>query len=233
MYGSGEAQFEGPELYSWELGLDVHVWRFPVVPTNFYFLNEDERTIAQRFRFEEDRLRFSVGRQSLRLLISKYLLVQPQEITFSGERNQKPFIIQPSSRIHFNISHSGGWVLIAIANVELGVDIELVDEDFAYPEILAEHFSGEERDFITGTADPLQAFYYLWTRKEALTKAWGTGLQENLKSANMLSAASWVDTKNKLWKVDSFLILSNYWAALAYPIVSTRVLYFDGRGLLF
>lgn len=228
MIGTVQPLFEKPDHISWDTGNDIHIWKFPVMPANFYFLNDEEKTIAQRFRFDEDRIRFSVGRQSLRLLLSRYLLVQPLEIILSGEKNQKPFIISPSSRIHFNISHSGGWVLIAVATDELGIDIELVDGDFSYREILTEHFNQEETDFITKSTNPAHAFYYLWTRKEALTKAWGTGLQENLKSVHVLQSGPWTDTQKKTWEIESFNISPNYLVALAYSAKLERIFYFEG-----
>jgi 4'-phosphopantetheinyl transferase len=231
MIGSAQPLFQKPDHISWDTGNDIHVWKFPVIPTNFYFLNDEEKIIAQRFRFDEDRVRFSVGRQSLRLLLSRYLSVQPLDIVLSAEKNQKPFLISHSSPIHFNISHSGGWVLIALATEELGIDIEMVDEDFSYGEILSEHFNPEEGDFITKSTDPVRAFYYLWTRKEALTKAWGTGLQENLKAVNALHSGLLTDTHKKTWEIESFSISSNYPAALAYSTKLAHIFYFEGNTL--
>lgn len=231
MIGSVQPLFQKPDHISWDTGNDIHVWKFPVMPANFYFLNDEEKIVAQRFRFDEDRVRFSVGRQSLRLLLSRYLSVQPLDIVLSPEKKQKPFIISPSSRIHFNISHSGGWVLIAVAIEELGIDIEITDEDFSYRELLSEHFNPEEEDFITRAMNPAEAFFYLWTRKEALTKAWGTGLQENLKNVHVLDSGPWTDAQKKTWKIESFIISSNYPAALAYSSKLEHIFYFEGDGL--
>ncbi len=231
MIGTVQPQFQKPDHISWDTGSDIHVWKFPVLPANFYFLNDEEITIARRFRFDEDRLRFSVGRQSLRLLLSRYLSVQPLDIILSGDKNQKPFIISPSSGFQFNISHSGGWVLIAVANAELGIDIEMADEDFSFGEILSEHFNPEEGDFVTKAANPTQAFFYLWTRKEALTKAWGTGLQENLKTVRVLDSGPWTDTQKKTWKIASFNASPNYPAALAYSSKLECIFYFEGDAL--
>ena len=231
MIGTVQPQFQKPDHISWDTGNDIHVWKFPVIPANFYFLNDQEKAIAQRFRFDEDRMRFSVSRQSLRLLLSRYLSVQPLDIILSAEKNQKPFIISPSSRIHFNISHSGGWILIAVATEELGIDIELADEEFSYEEILSEHFNPEEGNFIIKASNPAQAFFYLWTRKEALTKAWGTGLQENLKNVHVLDSGLWTDTQKKTWKIVSFNAASNYPAALAYSSKLERIFYFEGDAM--
>ncbi len=231
MIGTVQPQFQKPDHISWDTGNDIHVWKFPAIPTNFYFLNDEEKTIAQRFRFDDDRIRFSVGRQSLRLLLSRYLSVQPMDVILSGDKNQKPFIISPSSRIHFNISHSGGWILIAVATEELGIDIEMADEDFSYGEILFEHFNLEEENFIAKATNPAQAFFYLWTRKEALTKAWGTGLQENLKTVNVLDPGPWTDTQKKTWKIASFNASLNYPAALAYSSKLDCIFYFEGDAL--
>lgn len=225
-------RFLPPDLWSMGINSDIHIWRFPVAPGNFYFLSEEEKAFALRFRFEEDRIRFSVGRQSLRLLIAKYLCVQPETIVLSGDKNQKPAIVQPYSDLHFNVSHSGGWVLIALAQKEVGIDIELVEEDFLFQDILGEHFSAPERSFIADSADPAHAFYYLWTRKEALTKAWGTGLQENLQTINGLNTENFIDPGKKSWQLKSFYLSPVYPAAVACSPGIGNILYFQGDGYL-
>ncbi len=226
-------RFLPPDLCSWEINSDIHIWRFPVAPANFYFLTEEEKATVLRFRFEEDRIRFSVGRQSLRLLIAKYLSVKPETIVLSAEKNHKPALLQPEAGLHFNVSHSGGWVLIAVTENEVGVDIELVDEDFSYQDILVEHFSHAERTFIADSVDPLPAFYYLWTRKEALTKAWGTGLQENLQSINALHTGNFSDPEKKSWQLKSFCLSPVYPAAVACSPRIGNILYYQGEGYLF
>ena len=224
---SAEILFTNPDQNSWELGNSVHLWKFPVSPTGFSFLTEPEKEFAGRFRFEADRNRYAVGRRALRFLLSKYLSVSPMEIIISAEKGQKPFISNPSSNIQFNVSHSGDWVLVVFANTPVGIDIERINPEFSYKELLQDHFSEAEQAFISKAADPVSAFYYLWTRKEALTKAWGTGLQENLKQVNVLDLHSIIEMDNKSWQLKSFNISGDYSAAIAYPSNSESIIFLN------
>jgi 4'-phosphopantetheinyl transferase len=223
-----EIRFIQPDENSWKLEKGLHVWKFPVIPTNLSLLTGPEKSLANQFRFEADKFRFAVGRQALRFLLSKYLGTKPLGIDFDHRDRKKPVIIYPVTDIHFNISHSGEWVLIGISRKELGIDIEKMDPVFQYGDLLEEHFSEVEKSFISGAANSLAAFYYLWTRKEALTKAWGTGLQENLKKVSVLSDYSSADPQQKSWKLESFHFSDSYQSALAHFWDTENIIYFDG-----
>jgi 4'-phosphopantetheinyl transferase len=225
-------RFIEPVLKVWNPGNDIHIWKFPAIKVNSPFLTSSENNIASRFRLEDDRNRFTVGRHALRLLLSEYLSVGPSEISISSEIGKKPFVSNPSSEIHFNMSHSGNWILIAFAKNELGIDIEKIDFDFAFQDILPEHFSEAEQVFIAAAADPLAAFYYMWTRKEALTKAWGTGLQENLKQVTVLEAGPLIENGQKSWTLASFCVSEFYPAAIAFIGKLENIIYFDGNALI-
>jgi 4'-phosphopantetheinyl transferase len=85
----------------------------------------------------------------------------------------------PSQGIHFNLSHSGDIVLIALAaGGELGVDVERIRHLENFEQISADFFSPKEvRELRRLPASRAQvAFYACWTRKEAILKAKGVGL---------------------------------------------------------
>jgi len=214
------------------LGNDVHIWKFPAIPLSSSLLTKAEMESAERFHFEGDRNRYKTGRHALRLILSRYLSVNPAELTFTVNRALKPVIQHPAAGIHFNISHSGDWVIMGFAAQELGVDIEKIDPVFVFQDLLQEHFSAEEKDFITESPEPYLAFYYLWTRKEALTKARGTGLQENLKEVRVLNKTSFFEQNKKNWKLESFRVSALYPAAIAFPEDLEKVRFFNGSGFL-
>jgi len=76
--------------------------------------------------------------------------------------------------VHFNISHSDGYVTVAVADCPVGIDIETKTD----PElkISARFYSEEEQEAVRGAADPQKEFRRIWTRKEAYVKCTGTGL---------------------------------------------------------
>ena len=76
---------------------------------------------------------------------------------------------------NFSIAHSGGIVLCAVStDAEIGVDIEqIIPIKLAdYEEQLTEN----EWEYIQTAADQQIAFYKIWTKKEALLKALGRGI---------------------------------------------------------
>jgi len=109
--------------------------------------------------------------------------------------------------------------------------MEKVDPVFAHEDILTEHFSEAEKTFVLSAADPAAAFYFLWTRKEALTKAWGTGLQENLKLVSVLEEDPVIEMNRASWRLKSFSVSENYPAALASHAME-NIFYFDGSDIL-
>ena len=232
LYNVKETLFSDEGLSTWKVGNDVHIWKFPAISLSSSLLTKAEMESAERFRFEGDRNRYTVGRHALRLILSRYLSVNPAELAFTVNGAGKPGIQKPAAEIHFNISHSGEWVIMGFAAQELGVDIEKIDPVFGFYDLLQEHFSAEEKDFISESPEPHLAFYYLWTRKEALTKAWGTGLQENLKEVRVLNKNAGFELNKQNWKLESFRVSALYPAAIAFRGDLEKVHFFNGSAFL-
>lgn len=78
--------------------------------------------------------------------------------------------------LFFNISHSGEYALCAISKKNrVGIDIEAI-KDIDFKEFSG-CFTAREWICINTSDDPGTAFYRFWTRKEAIIKADGKGLQ--------------------------------------------------------
>ena len=106
-------------------------------------LNSDERERAARFRFERDRERFVIRRGTLRELLALYLDEAPERIRFCVNRFGK--LSLPGRRLRFNLSHSHGVALFALAEGrEVGCDIERSDPRFAADHIPERLFSARE-----------------------------------------------------------------------------------------
>ncbi|HIT32695.1 MAG TPA: 4'-phosphopantetheinyl transferase superfamily protein [Candidatus Enterenecus stercoripullorum] len=90
----------------------------------------------------------------------------------------------PHSGDSISISHSGGLVVCALGATPLGLDTEEVR---ASPAALpAEYFTVQERRWINLQPQPLRAFFRLWTRKESLIKAEGSGLSRMLSLPSLV-----------------------------------------------
>ena len=157
----------------------VHVVRFePARITPGPLLDDllaPERARADRFRRDEDRRCFVVGRAAVRRVVGGLLGVAPTALMLSENAHGKP---RAPGAVRFNISHSGGWVLLAIAHGrEVGVDLEQHRDDLAIAEVAETVFSPVEVKALLSLPNPerMAAFFRLWARKEAVIKAEGTG----------------------------------------------------------
>ena len=143
----------------------------------YAMLDDAERAAGRQFRFERDRRRFVVRRGWLRALLAERLDMAPREIRFSRNRFGKPSL--PQRELAFNLSHSAGKALCAVAgDRELGCDLEWRDPSLASPDLAERFFSPAERHCLAALPGDqwLAAFFNCWTRKEAYIKARGMGL---------------------------------------------------------
>ena len=114
----------------------------------------------------------------MRLLIGKYLEINPAEISFQYSEFGKPGIANNNS-LQFNISHSQNIALFAFTKkFNIGVDVEFVNPDIEVKEIAENFFSTNEIRIYLPYLREQQTlgFFNCWTRKEAFIKAVGEGL---------------------------------------------------------
>ncbi len=186
-----------PAPKNWQLAEnEVHVWTVSLDQTPAQVsglaapLSPDEQTRVGRFHFERDRNRFVVGRGTLRLLLGQYLRLPPGEIKFEYTARGKPLLSRTNGldTLHFNLAHSGALALLAVTRVaEVGVDIEQIRPLRDADGIAQRFFSSQESGVLRALA-PLEmqnAFYNLWTRKEAWLKATGEGIGESLNQVEV------------------------------------------------
>jgi 4'-phosphopantetheinyl transferase len=161
----------------------LHVWAVPLdrgratSTTLDERLSPDERDRADGFALVKPRQTFVAGRVALRSLLGEYLQLPPEQVPIVLESNGKPRLV--GGDVRFNLAHSGNLALVAVTRgCEIGVDVELVRPIDHAHEIAARNFHAAEQAAIrVATAAELPAiFMRLWTRKEAVLKALGTGL---------------------------------------------------------
>lgn len=187
--------FTPPLPSSFQLASDeVHIWRasldvLPETSVRLYAtLSPDERTRSARFHFERDQQRFIVARGVLRYLLARYLQTQPGQISFVYNAFGKPDLgPEFTNRPKFNLSHSAGLALIAIAVPNVGVDIEYIRPQSEYVDIARHFFSAPEVEYLFSLPSQLcvETFCSCWTKKEACLKARGEGLAIPLNSVSV------------------------------------------------
>jgi 4'-phosphopantetheinyl transferase len=138
------------------------------------WLSADERARRDRFAFPELRKRFARGRGLLRLVLADYLDQAPGRLEFGYGPQGKPTL----AGLHFNLSHAGDcWLLAVSRDAVLGVDIEHKRPLGDLDGMMRTAFSPTERAGIRALPahEREEAFYRVWTRKEAYMKATGKG----------------------------------------------------------
>jgi 4'-phosphopantetheinyl transferase len=178
---------------------EIHVWWVPLDPPAARVeelgrpLAADEWQRANRFRFDQHRRQYVVGRGALRTLLAAYLGTRPEQVRFSYGPRGKPFLAPPldASRIFFNLSNSSERALVGFARgIEIGVDLEYMKPMPDLEQIAERFFSVPEREVLRrlAAAQKPEGFFNCWTRKEAYLKAVGEGLAVPLDSFDVTLA---------------------------------------------
>lgn len=161
---------------------EVRVWQAsltdsPGSAAQLGFLSPAEVARADRFRHPRRRSAFLVARTMVRSVVAHELGADPRALRFAIGPHGKPSL-EPPNAVHFNLSHSGDVILVAVAGHEVGVDVERIKPTIDHASIARRFFSSLENRQLASLPPPLRsaAFFAAWTRKEALVKAWGVGL---------------------------------------------------------
>ena len=177
-----DLRIKSDEIHLWRASLDQSVSQLHRLRQT---LSSDERMRAERFRFEQDRKHFVAGRGILRMILGRYLNVEPDRMQFCYGKHGKPELSDALGKrnILFNMSDSEGLALYAFTRShEIGVDIESIREISEMDQIAQSFFSsGENAVFCSiPNGKKKEAFFNCWTRKEAFIKAIGEGFSQPL-----------------------------------------------------
>ena len=211
------------DIQIWTIHVEEHATNIDRWRTS---LTADERKKADRYAFDKDRNAFTLGRGLLRRLVGERIACLPQDVPIQYNGYGKPSV--KCEGPHFNVSHSGGLVVVAICDqYEIGVDIELCRKVEHLEELAQRFFSEEETEKLhSAYAQPIDGFFECWTRKEAYIKGRGLGLSIELDTFDVpLSVAdreSWQEIasreSNEEWFVRAFSAPETHAAAIAAPV---------------
>jgi 4'-phosphopantetheinyl transferase len=130
------------------------------------------------------RRRYIAAHAALRGILSRACGVPPSRLSLQHGVHGKPLLEGGPA---FNLSHSGSLALVALveqADAELGIDLEVLANRVPAPEEILHVFSPREQSAVMATPELSRGLAMLrcWTRKEALLKAAGCGLDEDTRS---------------------------------------------------
>lgn len=153
-------------------------------------LNPEEIARLGSYRLRADQERFLVGRALLRMLVGDALGVEPRAVPLQFTAAGKPIVADGP---HVNVSHSGDVVALALAGQPVGVDVETMADAVPFEAMSVAYSTNERAHILRRTGEARRRlFYEIWTRKEALLKADGRGLHDDLPTVETLqSDGSW------------------------------------------
>jgi len=169
---------------------------------------EDFKAKILKHRRWQDAQLSLLGRILLRYGLKKYY--QINEIDIALTPNHKPFL--KGQDIYFNISHSEKLVACIIADFPVGIDVEFLNEKINYMDFRSQMTLGE-LDEIHHANNKIKCLLKHWTRKEAIIKANGRGLQIPLQSFEFVNNECLIEDKK--FYVKEIFIHENYTCHIA------------------
>lgn len=149
-----------------------------------HWLSVEEHERLARFTRDEPALMFLSGRILLRGVLGALLDCDPVTIRLDKNDWEKPGLLEPASDWQFNLSHSHGYLALAVSRLgAVGVDTEFTDRSNPVEKLARRYFSASEQQWLND-APPhgfRQRFFDIWTLKEAYIKAVGKGLAVTLE----------------------------------------------------
>jgi len=145
------------------------------------FLPKEKKDKIKRFINYEDALMSLTAEILIRAVVCSKLGIKNESVKFNRTTYGKPYL-EGYDDFHFNLSHSGSWVVCAVSSKPVGIDIEKIRE--VDLDIAKRFFSKEEASDLFAKEDneKTEYFFELWTLKESYIKADGRGLSLPLNS---------------------------------------------------
>ncbi|MCQ2752800.1 MAG: 4'-phosphopantetheinyl transferase superfamily protein [Bacilli bacterium] len=140
-------------------------------------------------------------------------LLDDQKITyhdqdFRVDRNGKPYLA--GQKIYFNLAHGGDYVIAAISEEKIGVDVESTKREEEIDKLTSYVFNRAEQNGYQQSHHRSMFFYRIWTLKESYIKCVGKGLQIKMPTINLRSQL----LKNYLFQ--SFIHAHHQFAICSY-----------------
>jgi len=188
-------------------------------------LTRDELERAERYRVESARAQFVTARSVLRQLLGRYVGRAPCDVALTFTGAGKPLLTEPATNFHFNVAHTDGLAVIALAQHPVGIDVERKRSLENPGGLIERFFSKLEAEAYRALPAHLrhEGFFRGWTCKEALIKASGLSiacLDEFDVELHPARRAALLGARNSAlnavgWRLEAWEVEPEYAAALA------------------
>lgn len=150
-------------------------------------LTSEERLRVGRFRFFEDARHWTACRANLRKILGEAIHLPPDEVPLVLSKFGKPTLAPPFDSIHFNLSHSPDLAVVALGvDGPVGIDLENLERAKELLECESTFCHPQEIQSLPDEASlRARQLLRIWTAKEAVLKALGTGLSHPPESTRI------------------------------------------------
>lgn len=192
----------------------IHLWWISLdlteedLQTCIALLSESEKIKADRFKFPQHQRRYQAVHGILRIILGRYLNLDPAQINFTHSDRGKPYLTEDCNplNLQFNLSHSENMAIVGISrDRRIGVDLEKMRSMENSLQLAKRFFCDSEYALLTQTIPKKRdkLFFQLWTAKEAYLKATGEGISGGLNQVEIaLNPLRLINFPN--WYLQSF-----------------------------
>ena len=220
MFAQANWVLEIQTIHLWWISLDVTDEN---LQTFIFLLSESEKIKADRFKFPQHQRRYQAVHGILRIILGRYLKLDPAQINFTHSDRGKPYLTDDCNplNLQFNLSHSENMAIVGISrDRRIGVDLEKMRSMENAEQLAQRFFCASEHRLLTQAIpeERDKLFFQLWTAKEAYLKATGEGISGGLNQVEIaLNPLRFINLPN--WYLQSFEFNPDddhhYWAAIA------------------
>lgn len=152
----------------------------------YSLMSDEKKQRVDAFRYKDDKKRTVAGEMLVRRVLSCMYLLPCEYFSFCTQENGKPCVRNFDKK--FSISHSGDYVVCAVDDEDIGIDIEQIRP--VNLSVCKRFFNDDENLYVFGkkpdeqdfkgdaTDDMNRRFFEVWTYKEACVKLKGSGIAD-------------------------------------------------------
>jgi 4'-phosphopantetheinyl transferase len=220
MFAQTDWILEVQTIHLWWISLDVTEENLQNLIS---LLSAAEKIKADRFKFPQHQRRYQAVHGILRIILGRYLNLDPAQINFIHSDRGKPYLTDDCNplNLQFNLSHSENMAIVGISrDRRIGVDLEKMRPMENAEQLAERFFCASEYAFLTQAIpeERDKLFFQLWTAKEAYLKATGEGISGGLNQVEIaLNPLRFINCPD--WYLQSFSPnpddRHSFWAAIA------------------
>ena len=150
---------------------EVHIWAISIGELGDHIdrlrsvLSAVEYKKASYFKYAQAQHHYTISQAVLRLLLSSYLDIEPDDVILGARRKGKPYLIH-DRKLYFNISNSHNLCVYAFSSGgEVGIDIEKIRKVPEIIQLIEKNLTPSVREYVLKDPEKMhERFFIFWTQ---------------------------------------------------------------------